>query len=147
MTCLITQSTYAGTGGYPITIYAKDATSRIDMYERTLARAPQGAPPLYQLLVRVALTGSVPRYLVLFLADIHNKYHPLVYRHLVFYTAKGVQAVNASTQTTLFALPNMHGMYLISVWASGSGTNYSSTQLAMYDGSLTITPLKKTEHS
>ena len=72
---------YAGTGGYLLRY-----TLRTQHHESTctadVGARPQGAP-LYQLLVRVALTGSVPRYLVLFLADIHNKYHPLVYRHLV----------------------------------------------------------------
>lgn len=59
------------------------------------------------------------------------------------YTAKGTQAVTANVATTLFELPNSQGMYLISVWAESSGTNFSSLQLAMWDGTtLTLTPLK-----
>ncbi len=132
---------YAGTGGYPITIYAKDATSRIDMYSGRW-RAPAGGAPA----LSVVSQGGVNWFCTPISGLVSGGYTQQVSSAGIqtpgFYTAKGVQAVNASTQTTLFALPNMHGMYLISVWASGSGTNYSSTQLAMYDGSLTITPLK-----
>lgn len=132
---------YAGTGGYPITIYAKDATSRIDMYSGRW-RAPAGGAPA----ISVVSQGGVNWFCTPISGLVSGGYTQQVSSAGIqtpgFYTAKGVQAVNASTQTTLFALPNMHGMYLISVWASGSGTNYSSTQLAMYDGSLTITPLK-----
>lgn len=132
---------YTGTGGYPITIYAKDATSRIDVYSGRW-RAPAGGTPA----LSVVSQGNVNWFCQPISGLVSGGYAQQVSSAGIqtpgFYTAKGVQAVSASTQTTLFALPNMQGMYLISVWGSGSGTNYSSTQLAMYDGALTLTPLK-----
>lgn len=132
---------YTGTGGYPITIYAKDATSRIDVYSGRW-RAPAGGTPA----LSVVSQGNVNWFCQPISGLVSGGYAQQVSSAGIqtpgFYTAKGVQAVSASTQTTLFALPNMQGMYLISVWGSGGGTNYSSTQLAMYDGALTLTPLK-----
>lgn len=132
--------TYTGTG-YPATLYAKDATSRIDVYSGRW-RAPAGGSPA----ISVVSQGSVNWFCTPISGLVSGGYTQQVSSAGLqtpgFYTAKGVQAVNASTQTTLFTLPNMQGMYLISVWASGSGTNYSSTQLAMYDGTLTLAPLK-----
>lgn len=132
--------TYTGTG-YPATLYAKDATSRIDVYSGRW-RAPAGGSPA----ISVVSQGSVNWFCTPISGLVSGGYAQQVSSTGLqtpgFYTAKGTQSVNASTQTTLFTLPNMQGMYLISVWASGSGTNYSSTQLAMYDGSLTLTPLK-----
>lgn len=132
---------YTGTGGYPITIYAKDATSRIDVYSGRW-RAPTGGTPV----LSVVSQGNVNWFCQPISGIVSGGYTQQVsftgLQTPGFYTAKGVQAVSASTETTLFALPDMQGMYLISVWGSGSGTNYSSTQLAMYDGALTLTPLK-----
>ncbi|EJZ0399056.1 phage tail protein, partial [Escherichia coli] len=51
-----------------------------------------------------------------------------------FSTSKGSTAVAENTPTTLFSLPDSQGTYIISVWGAGSGENYASTQLAMYDG-------------
>lgn len=132
--------TYTGTG-YPVTLYAKDATSRIDVYSGRW-RAPAGGSPA----ISVVSQGNVNWFCTPISGLVSGGYAQQVSSTGLqtpgFYTAKGTQSVNASTQTTLFTLPNMQGMYLISVWASGSGTNYSSTQLAMYNGSLTLTPLK-----
>lgn len=132
--------TYTGTG-YPVTLYAKDATSRIDVYSGRW-RAPAGGSPA----ISVVSQGNVNWFCTPISGLVSGGYAQQVSSTGLqtpgFYTAKGTQSVNVSTQTTLFTLPNMQGMYLISVWASGSGTNYSSTQLAMYDGSLTLTPLK-----
>ena len=132
--------TYTGTG-YPATLYAKDATSRIDVYSGRW-RAPAGGSPA----ISVVSQGNVNWFCTPISGLVSGGYAQQVSSTGLqtpgFYTAKGTQSVSASTQTTLFTLPNMQGMYLISVWASGSGTNYSSTQLAMYDGSLTLTPLK-----
>lgn len=131
---------YTGTG-YPATLYAKDATSRIDVYSGRW-RAPAGGSPVISVLSQ----GNVNWFCTPISGLVSGGYAQQVSSTGLqtpgFYTAKGTQSVNVSTQTTLFTLPNMQGMYLISVWASGSGTNYSSTQLAMYDGALTLTPLK-----
>lgn len=132
--------TYTGTG-YPATLYAKDATSRIDVYSGRW-RAPAGGSPA----ISVVSQGSVNWFCTPISGLVSGGYTQQVSSAGLqtpgFSTLKGAQAVSANTQTTLFTLPNMQGMYLISVWASGSGTNYSSTQLAMYNGSLTLTPLK-----
>lgn len=132
--------TYTGTG-YPATLYAKDATSRIDVYSGRW-RAPAGGSPV----ISVVSQGNVNWFCTPISGLVSGGYAQQVSSTGLqtpgFYTAKGTKSVNVSKQTTLFTLPNMQGMYLISVWASGSGTNYSSTQLAMYDGSLTLTPLK-----
>lgn len=131
---------YTGTG-YPATLYAKDATSRIDVYSGRW-RAPAGGTPA----ISVVSQGNVNWFCTPISGLVSGGYTQQVSSTGLqtpgFYTAKGTQSVNAGTQTTLFTLPNMQGMYLISVWASGSGTNYSSIQLAMYDGALTLTPLK-----
>lgn len=132
--------TYTGTG-YPVTLYAKDATSRIDVYSGRW-RAPAGGSPD----ISVVSQGNVNWFCTPISGLVAGGYAQQVSSTGLqtpgFYTAKGTKSVTVSKQTTLFALPNMQGMYLISVWASDSGTNYSSTQLAMYDGSLTLTPLK-----
>jgi hypothetical protein len=132
---------YSGTGGYPITLYAKDTTSRIDVYSGRW-RAPAGGSPV----LSVVSQGNVNWFCTPISGTVSGGYTQQVSSTGLqtpgFYTAKGTQSVNANTETTLFALPDMQGMYLISVWGSGGGTNYSSTQLAMYDGSLTLTPLK-----
>lgn len=132
--------TYTGTG-YPATLYAKDATSRIDVYSGRW-RAPAGGSPV----ISVVSQGNVNWFCTPISGLVSGGYAQQVSSTGLqtpgFYTAKGTQPVNVSTQTTLFTLPNMQGMYLISVWASGSGANYASTQLAMYNGSLTLTPLK-----
>nr|DAU29055.1 MAG TPA: tailspike protein [Caudoviricetes sp.] len=131
---------YTGTG-YPVTLYAKDATSRIDVYSGRW-RAPAGGTPA----ISVVSQGNVNWFCTPISGLVSGGYTQQVSSTGLqtpgFYTAKGTQPVNARTQTTLFTLPNMQGMYLISVWASGSGTNYSSTQLAMYNGALALTPLK-----
>lgn len=132
--------TYTGTG-YPATLYAKYATSRIDVYSGRW-RAPVGGSPA----ISVVSQGNVNWFCTPISGLVSGGYTQQVSSAGLqtpgFYTEKGVKAVSASTQTTLFALPDMQGMYLISVWGSGGGTNYASTQLAMYDGTLTLTPLK-----
>lgn len=132
---------YSGAGGYPMTLYAKDATSRIDVYSGRW-RAPAGGTPAISVVSQGNVNWFCPPISGLVSGGYTQQVSSAGIQTPGFYTAKGVQAVSASTQTTLFALPNMQGMYLISVWGSGGGTNYSSTQLAMYDGTLTLTPLK-----
>ncbi|MDM3222497.1 hypothetical protein OGV71_12260 [Citrobacter sp. Cf088] len=132
--------TYTGTG-YPNTLLT-DSTAKI-LAEGCRFKAPTGGTPAVSAISTgnvvfsdCALTGIQTAGTYAETRSAEGLMIPAVY------TAKGVQAVPANTPTTLFELPNKQGTYLISVWASGSGTNFASTQLAMYDGSLYLTPLK-----
>ncbi|MFV4760111.1 phage head-binding domain-containing protein [Citrobacter freundii] len=132
---------YTGSGGYPNTLLT-DSNAKI-LAEGCRFKAPTGGTPAVSAISTgnvvfsdCALTGIQTAGTYAETRSSEGLMIPAVY------TSKGVQAVPANTPTTLFELPNKQGTYLISVWASGSGTNFASTQLAMYDGSLYLTPLK-----
>lgn len=131
---------YTGSG-QPITIYAKDATTRIDVYSGTW-RQPSGGTPTISVVSQGNVNWFCPPVSGLVAGGYTQQVSAAGLQTPAFYTAKGTQAVAANTATTLFTLPNSQGMYLISVWASGSGTNYASTQMAMYDGTVYLTALK-----
>lgn len=132
---------YTGSG-YPITLYAKDTTARIDVLSGRFRSATGGSP-----VISVVSQGNVNWFVKPISGIVAGGYQQYTSSEGLqtpgFYTQKGSVAVTAATPTTLFALPNMEGVYLISTWASGSGTNYASVHLATYEGSVvTLTPLK-----
>ena len=133
---------YSGSG-YPMTIYSKDTTSRIDIFSGRW-RQPTGGSPV----ISVVSNGNVgwfckPISGLVTGGGYTQETSSDGLKTLAFYTNKGSKAVDAGAATTLFALPNTEGVYLISTWASGSGTNYASVHLATYEGSVvTLTPLK-----
>ncbi|EGE65182.1 phage head-binding domain-containing protein [Escherichia coli] len=133
--------TYTGSG-YPNTLLT-DSTAKI-IAEGCRFKAPTGGTPVIStystgngVFTDCSLTGTQTSGSYVESRSSAGNQLPAVY------TAKGTQAVAANVATTLFELPNSQGMYLISVWAESSGTNFSSLQLAMWDGTtLTLTPLK-----
>lgn len=133
---------YTGSG-YPMTLYSKDTTSRIDVYSGRW-RQPTGGSPA----ISVVSNGNVgwfcdPISGLITGGGYTQKTSSEGLKTSSFYTNKGITVVNAGTPTTLFSLPNTEGVYLISTWASGSGTNYASVHVATYEGSVvTLTPLK-----
>lgn len=132
---------YTGTG-FPITIHARDSTTRIDVMSGVY-REPVGGSPT----ISVVSQGNVNWYCTPVSGLVAGGYTQSTssagLKTPAFYTLKGSQAVTANVAATLFTLPNSEGMYFISVWASGSGTNYSSMQAAFWDGTtLTLTALK-----
>lgn len=133
---------YSGSG-YPMTIYSKDTTSRIDVYSGRW-REPAGGTPA----ITVVSNGNVgwfckPLSGLIVGGGYSQETSGEGLKTPAFYTNKGTIAVPAGAATTLFALPNTEGVYLISTWASGSGTNYASVHVATYEGSVvTLTPLK-----
>lgn len=132
---------YTGSG-YPATLHARDATSRIDVMSGKY-RAPVGGNPA----ISVVSQGNVNWYCEPVSGLISGGYSQSTsaagLKTPAFYTQKGTQAVAANTATSLFTLPDVPGMYLISVLAANSGTNFSSLQSAFWDGgTLTLTPLK-----
>ncbi|HBV2907675.1 phage tailspike protein [Citrobacter freundii] len=134
--------TYEGNGGFP-NILLTDSTAKL-IARACRFKSPTGGSPA----ISVISTGNViyeDCNLVGFVGGggyVETRSESGLATPAV-YTAKGSQAVAANVATTLFELPNTQGSYLISVWASGSGTNFSSVQLATYDGSSTVlTPLK-----
>lgn len=140
----LSNSAIAYTGsGYPTTLYAKDATSRIDVMSGRW-RQPAGGSPV----ISVVSNGNVgwfckPISGVVAGGGYTQETSGEGIKTLGFYSNKGSVAVTAATATTLFSLPAVEGVYLISTWASGSGTNYSSIHLAAYEGSaVTLTAIK-----
>lgn len=139
--CFLDAQTITYTGsGYPNTLLT-DATAKI-LAEGGRFKAPTGGTPVISVVssgnvvfTDCALTGIVSGGYV-------ETRDAKGLATNCFYTAKGTQAVAATVPTTLFALPSEQGMYLISVWAAGSGTGYASTQLAMHDGAIYLTQLK-----
>lgn len=131
--------TYTGSG-YPITLHATETAKIITQGSRW--KAPTGGTPV----ISTVSTGNVVYVDCDVTGIVSGGYQESRDSNGLkipgIYTAKGTQAVAANTATTLFTLPNTQGAYLISVWASGSGTNYSSTQLAMYDGAVYLAALK-----
>lgn len=133
---------YTGSG-YPMTIYSKDTTSRIDIYSGRW-REPAGGSPV----VTVVSNGNVgwfckPLSGLITGGGYSQETSGDGLKTLAFYTNKGVKTVSAGTSTPLFSLPNTEGVYLISTWGSGSDTNYASVHVATYEGSVvTLTPLK-----
>lgn len=133
---------YSGSG-YPSTLYAKDATSSIKVMSGRW-RQPSGGSPV----ISVVSNGNVQWFTkpisgIVAGGGYTQETSGEGLKTLSFYTNKGSTAVPAATPTTLFALPNTEGVYLISTWASGSGTNYASVHVATYEGTVvTLTPLK-----
>lgn len=131
---------YTGSG-YPITLYAKDSTSRIDVMSGRF-RNPSGGTPVLSVVSQGNVNWNVKPISGIVAGGYQQQTSSAGLQTPGFYTDKGTQAVAANTPTTLFELPNQQGVYAISVWASGSGTNYSSSLLATYDGAVALTPLK-----
>lgn len=133
---------YTGSG-YPMTIYSKDATSRIDIYSGRW-REPAGGTPV----ITVVSNGNVgwfckPLSGLITGGGYSQETSGDGLKTPCFYTNKGVKTVSAGGSTPLFSLPNTEGVYLISTWGSGSNTNYASVHVATYEGSVvTLTPLK-----
>lgn len=139
--CFLDAQTITYTGsGYPNTLLT-DANAKI-LAEGCRFKAPTGGTPV----ISVISTGNVIYTDCTLTGLISGGYRETRgtdgLKIPAVYTEKGSQVVAANTATALFELPNVQGAYMISVWASGSGTNYASTQLAMYDGSVYLTPLK-----
>lgn len=130
---------YTGSG-YPATLYAKD-NARIDVFSG-IYREPQGGTPVLSVVSQGNVNWWCPPLSGLVSGGYRQSVSKDGLQTNAFYTAKGTQAVAANTPTTLFELPNSPGMYLLSVWAAGSGTNYSSTQLIIFDGVPVLTPIK-----
>lgn len=133
---------YTGSG-YPMTIYSKDATSRIDIYSGRW-REPAGGTPV----ITVVSNGNVgwfckPLSGLIAGGGYSQETSGEGLKTPCFYTNKGVKPVPAGGSTPLFSLPSTEGVYLISTWGSGAGTNYASVLVATYDGGVvTLTPLK-----
>ncbi|QXB75898.1 hypothetical protein I6L62_13975 [Enterobacter asburiae] len=133
--------TYSGSG-YPNTLLT-DSTAKI-LAEGCRFKAPTGGSPVISVIstgnvvyTDCNLTGIQTSGSYVESRDANGLALPCVY------TAKGTQTVAANAATTLFTLPNTQGAYVISVWASGSGTNYASVQMAIYDGTgVFLSPIK-----
>lgn len=133
--------TYSGSG-YPNTLLT-DSSAKI-LVEGGRFKAPTGGTPVVSVIstgnvvyTDCNLTGTLTSGSYVETRDANGLALPCVY------TAKGTKAVAANTATTLFTLPNTQGAYIISVWAAASGTNYSSVQMAIYEGSGTfLSPIK-----
>ena len=124
--------TYTGTGGYPVTLQC-DATSRVNVIGSKFGAATGGSPAISVVATdaNVAFTNSLVTGLVTCYEEIKDAGG---LKTNAFYTKKGTQAVTATVPQTLFTLPDSEGVYLVNVWVSGSGTNYSSSALFVWDG-------------
>ncbi|QPK02035.1 phage tail protein [Enterobacter mori] len=130
--------TYNSAGGFPVTALAQDASS-IDVYQSTL-RAPVGGTPVISVRSqgRVSFFNCPDSTGIVADGGYEQSTSKDGLKLPGAYTSKGSQAVPANSSTTLFALPNSQGSFIINVWAEGTGTNYMATLVATYDGTNTV---------
>lgn len=125
--------TYTGTGAFVTSLYA-DATSKLFVHGGRY-KAPVGGAPA----VSTAASGNV----ILDDTSTTGLLGGSVYYESrssaglsvpCVYTAKGSKACAAGVSTALFDLPSKDGAYLITVYAPGSGNNYTAMQAAVVTG-------------
>ncbi|WP_432780925.1 phage tail protein [Escherichia coli] len=127
-------NTVAYTGsGYPIMLHATD-TAKISVFNSRFRATTTGTPVLSTLSTGDVSWYDCPKKTGLIVDGYSQITSKEGLQTSCFYTSKGSTAVAENTPTTLFSLPDSQGTYIISVWVAGSGENYASTQLAMYDG-------------
>ncbi|WP_112909104.1 phage head-binding domain-containing protein [Escherichia coli] len=136
--------TYTGSGGYTVTILAQDASS-IDVYRSTF-RSPVGGTPAISVRSqgRVSFFNSPDSTGIVADGGYEQSTSKDGLKIPGAYTDKGSQVVAANVATTLFALPDSQGAFIINVWAEGTGTNYMATLMATYDGTSTVLTSLKT---
>lgn len=125
--------TYVGSGGFLATL-GTDSTSRIIVTGSRIRSATGGTPASSVAaqgninFIDCDITGAI-------VSGATAEYHTGDgLKVQAVYTDKGSKVVPASVSTALFDLPDTQGAYHISVWATGSGTNYCATLDAVYDG-------------
>lgn len=123
---------YTGSG-YPIMLHAID-TAKISVFNSRFRATTTGTPVLSTLSTGDVSWYDCPKKTGLIVDGYSQITSKEGLQTSCFYTSKGSTAVAENTPTTLFSLPDSQGTYIISVWVAGSGENYASTQLAMYDG-------------
>lgn len=134
---------YNGSGGYPVTIYSADETSRIDVLSGRFQSAKGGSPG-----ISVASQGVVNWFTRPMSGQVVGGYAQSASVNGLtspgFRTGTGVTAASAGVSTGLFELPNMAGMYLVSCWVTGAGPNYSVIANVLFDGSQSSITVTKT---
>lgn len=134
---------YNGSGGYPVTIYSADETSRIDVLSGRFQSAKGGSP-----VISVASQGVVNWFTRPMSGQVIGGYMQSVSSNGLmapgFKTGTGATAVQANASTVLFELPNMAGMYLVSCWVANAGVNYSVIANVLFDGSQSSITVTKT---
>ncbi|EGO9621566.1 phage tail protein, partial [Escherichia coli] len=123
---------YTGSG-YPIMLHAID-TAKISVFNSRFRATTTGTPVLSTLSTGDVSWYDCPKKTGLIVGGYSQITSKEGLQTSCFSTSKGSTAVAENTPTTLFSLPDSQGTYIISVWGAGSGENYASTQLAMYDG-------------
>ncbi|EGO9728730.1 phage tail protein [Escherichia coli] len=127
-------NTVAYTGsGYPIMLHAID-TAKISVFNSRFRATTTGTPILSTLSTGDVSWYDCPKKTGLIVDGYSQITSKEGLQTSCFSTSKGSTAVAENTPTTLFSIPDSQGTYIISVWGAGSGENYASTQLAMYDG-------------
>lgn len=134
---------YSGSGGYPVTIYAQDSTSRIDVLSGRFQSAKGGSPA-----ISVVSQGNVNWFTEpmggMIVGGYKQTYSSLGLKTDGVYTGKGAMAVQANVSTGLFELPNNAGLYKVSTWVTGAGPNYSVIADVLFDGATSSITITKT---
>ena len=134
---------YTGTGGYPVTIYAQDSTSRIDILSGRFQSAKGGSPA-----ISVVSQGNVNWFTEPMGGSIAGGYKQTYSSEGLktngVYTDKGSKVVQASVPTGLFELPNSPGLYKVCTWVANAGTNYSVIADVLFDGATSSITVTKT---
>lgn len=134
---------YSGSGGYPVTIYAQDSTSRIDVLSGRFQSAKGGSPA-----ISVVSQGNVNWFTEpmggMIVGGYKQTYSSLGLKTDGVYTGKGAMAVQANVSTGLFELPNNAGLYKVSTWVTGAGPNYSVIAEVLFDGATSSITITKT---
>lgn len=134
---------YTGTGGYPVTIYAQDSASRIDILSGRFQSAKGGAPA-----ISVVSQGNVNWFTEpmggSIIGGYKQTYSSLGLKTDGVYTGKGAMFVQANVSTDLFELPNNAGLYKVSTWVTEAGHRYSVIADVLFDGSTSSITITKT---
>ncbi|WWD13294.1 hypothetical protein CPL00221_CDS0035 [Escherichia phage RobRod40] len=134
---------YTGTGGYPVTIYAQDSASRIDILSGRFQSAKGGAP-----VISVVSQGNVNWFTEPMGGSIVGGYKQTYSSEGLktdgVYTAKGSTVAQANVQAGLFELPNSAGLYKVCCWVQNAGTNYSVIADVLFDGTASSIIVTKT---
>ena len=134
---------YTGTGGYPVTIYAADSASRIDILSGRFQPAKGGSPA-----ISVVSQGNVNWFTEPMGGSIAGGYKQTYSSEGLktngVYTDKGSKVVQASVPTGLFELPNSPGLYKVCTWVANAGTNYSVIADVLFDGTTSSITVTKT---
>jgi hypothetical protein len=126
-------TTYAGVGGFPVALLSMSGSS-IDVY-KSIFRSPVGGSPAISARSqgRVSFFNSIDS-TGLVVGGYEQSTGPEGLKTPAVYSDKGKKVTPANVPTTLFALPDLRGAYLVSVWADDTPADYIANMIITHAG-------------